>query len=88
MLTQYDEYPVHQSPYPFSEIPSTDFAWCDGYFFGLYSAAEEVFFFSGMRVSPNTDMIGGYAGLTVKAGPGERMPTRRSGRCRTSSSSP
>ena len=66
MLTQYDEYPVHQSPYPFSEIPSTDFAWCDGYFFGLYRAAEEVFFFSGMRVSPNTDMIGGYAGLTVK----------------------
>ena len=65
MLTQYDEYPVHQSPYPFSEIPSTDLAWCDGYFFGLYSAHEQVFFFSGMRVNPNTDMIGGYAGLSV-----------------------
>ncbi len=65
MLTQYDEFPVHQSPYPFSEIPVTDFAWCDGYFFGLYSAEQGVFFFSGMRVNPNTDMIGGYAGLSV-----------------------
>jgi hypothetical protein len=65
MLTQYDEFPVHQSAYPFSEIPSTDYAWDDGYFFGLYNADERVFFFSGMRVNPNTDMIGGYAGLSV-----------------------
>jgi hypothetical protein len=65
MLTKYDEFPVHQAPRPFSEIPSTDFAWDDGYFFGLYSAEEGAFFFSGMRVNPNTDVIGGYAGIAV-----------------------
>lgn len=63
MLTRYDEFPVHQAPRPFSDIPYTDFAWDDGYFFGLYSAEEEVFFFSGMRVNPNTDVIGGYPGI-------------------------
>lgn len=65
MITQYDEFPVHQSPHPFSEIPVTDFSWDDGYFFGVYDASQGVFFFSGMRVSPNTDMIGAYAGLSI-----------------------
>ncbi len=65
MLTRYDEYPVHQSSRPFSEIPSTDYAWDDGYFFGLYDAELGAFLFSGMRVNPNTDMIGGYAGISV-----------------------
>ena len=65
MLTQYDEFPVHQSSYPFSEIPSTDYGWDDGYFFGVYNAEEKAFFFSGMRVNPNNDMLGGYAGITI-----------------------
>lgn len=66
MIGQYDEYPVHQAPHPFAHIPATDFAWNEGYFFGLYNADEGVFFFSGMRVNPNADMIGGYAGLSVR----------------------
>ena len=64
MINQYDEYPVHQAPYPFSYIPSTDYAWNEGYYFGLYNADEGVFLFAGMRVNPNTDMIGGYAGVS------------------------
>lgn len=65
MLTPYDEFPVHQSSRPFSEIPSTDYSWDDGYYFGVYSAKERMFLFTGMRVNPNTDIIGGYAGIML-----------------------
>lgn len=64
MLTPYDEFPVHQAPYPFSHIPATDTGWDDGYWFGAFSPDDDVFLFTGMRVSPNTDMIGGYAGIS------------------------
>ena len=73
MISQYDEFPVHQSPHPFAQIPVTDYAWNEGYFFGLYNADEGVFFFSGMRVNPNTDMIGAYAGVGVR---GRQYTTR------------
>ena len=65
MLTPYDELPVHQSPYPFSVVPITDYSFDDGYYFGVFSAEEEVFLFQGLRVNPNNDMVGGYAGLMV-----------------------
>lgn len=65
MLTPYDEFPVHQAPHTFSHIPSTDYAWDDGYWFGVFSADEKVFLGTYMRVNPNTDMIGGCALLNV-----------------------
>ncbi|MCZ7526583.1 MAG: hypothetical protein M5U14_09535 [Acidimicrobiia bacterium] len=65
MLTRYDEYPVHQSPYPFSEIPVTDYNWDDGYYFGVFSAEARCFLFTGMRVSPNSDVLGGYAAVCL-----------------------
>ena len=65
MLTPYDELPVHQSPYPFSVAPITDYSFDDGYYFGVFSAEEEVFLFQGLRVNPNNDMVGGYAGVMV-----------------------
>jgi hypothetical protein len=65
-LTPYDEFPVHQSSRPFSHVPSTDFSWDDGYFFGAYSADEGVFLFTGLRVSPNSDVVGAYAGINVR----------------------
>ena len=65
VLTPYDEFPVHQSPYPFSVVPITDYSFDDGYYFGVFSAEEEVFLFQGLRVNPNNDMVGGYAGLNV-----------------------
>jgi hypothetical protein len=75
MLTPYDEFPVHQVSRPFSYIPSTDVAWDDGYFFGLQSPKHGVFLFTGMRVSPNTDMIGGYAGVCID---GRQVTSRHS----------
>jgi hypothetical protein len=61
MLTPYDEFPVHQASRPFSHIPSTDYSWDDGYWFGVFSPDEKIFLGTGARVNPNTDMIGGYA---------------------------
>jgi hypothetical protein len=63
VLTRYDEFPVHQSPYPFSVVPVTDYSFDDGYYFGVFSAEQRLFLFQGMRVNPNNDMIGGYAGV-------------------------
>jgi hypothetical protein len=65
MLSQYDEYPIHQAARPFAHIPSTDYSWDDGYYFGAFSADEGVFLLTGMRVNPNADMIGGYAIINV-----------------------
>lgn len=59
MLTPYDEFPVHQSSYPFSQIPSTDYGWDDGYYFGIMNSAERMFLDVNFRVNPNTDMVGG-----------------------------
>lgn len=64
-LTPYDEFPVHQAPYTFSQIPSTDYNWDEGYYFGVFNPEQKVFLATGFRVNPNTDMIGGYALLNV-----------------------
>jgi len=64
-LTPYDEFPVHQAPQPFSYVPSTDYNWDDGYFFGAFNPDEQVFLGTGARVNPNSDMIGGYALINV-----------------------
>lgn len=65
-LTRYDDYPVHQSPYPFSYIPATDPAWDEGYYFGVFNVDKGLFLMTGMRINPNTDMIGGHAGISVR----------------------
>jgi len=65
-LTPYDEFPVHQAAHPFSYIPSTDYNWDDGYYFGVFSPEDGVFLATGARVNPNSDMIGGYALLNVR----------------------
>ena len=65
-LTPYDDYPVHQAPYPFSYVPSTDPSWDEGYYFGVFNADAGVFLLTGMRISPNTDMIGGHAAINLQ----------------------
>lgn len=65
MLSKYDEFPVHQASRPFSHIPSTDFSWDDGYYFGVFNADKQVFLLTGMRINPNADIVGGYAIINV-----------------------
>jgi hypothetical protein len=77
MLTPYDEFPVHQASRPFSYIPSTDYNWDDGYYFGVFSPAEGVHLSTGARINPNSDMIGGYALLNVRG----HQTTLRFNRC-------
>lgn len=63
MLTKYDEYPVHQAVRPFSEIPSTDYAWNDGYYFAVYNALLKIKIFWCLRVHPNSDVVHAWAGI-------------------------
>lgn len=63
MLSPYDELPVHQTSRPLSVVADTNSGFDDGYYFGAFSAAEQTFCFQGLRISPNTDLIGGYVGL-------------------------
>lgn len=67
-LTPYDEFPVHQAPYSVSYVPSTDCAWDEGYFFGVYSAEAQVFMITGMRVNPNADIVGAHVGVNLRDG--------------------
>jgi hypothetical protein len=76
-LTPYDEFPVHQAPYTFSHIPSTDYNWDDGYYWGVFDPGAGITLAMGMRINPNTDMIGGYASLNDKG----RQFTVRFSRC-------
>lgn len=62
-LTPYDEFPVHQAPYPVSYVPATDYAWDEGYFYGVYSADAKIFMITGMRMNPNADILGAHVGV-------------------------
>lgn len=63
MLGPYDELPVHQTSQPISMVADTNTGFDDGYYFGAFSAEKQTFCFQGLRVSPNTDIVGGYVGL-------------------------
>lgn len=63
MLSPYDELPVHQTSRPLSVVADTNLAFDDGYYFGAFSAVDQTFCFQGLRLSPNTDLIGGYVGV-------------------------
>ena len=62
-LSKYDDYPVHQSPYPVSYSPSTDFSFDEGYMWGAVSPRLGIYLLTGFRITPNADVIGGHAGF-------------------------
>jgi len=64
-LTPMDEYPFHATPYPMSYIPNSDPAWDDGYYFLAYDLEKGVSIWTGMRIAPNSNMIGGYANTNI-----------------------
>ncbi|MFA5630669.1 MAG: hypothetical protein WC997_04065 [Porticoccaceae bacterium] len=65
-LTPYDEFPVHATPYPMSYVPSTDYAWDDGYYFLAYDIESGIALWNGMRVTPNANVIGGHTSFNVR----------------------
>ncbi len=63
VLSPYDELPVHQTSRPLSVVADTSTGFDDGYYFGAFSAVDQTFCFQGLRILPNTDLVGGYVGL-------------------------
>lgn len=61
-LSAYDDLPVHQTPYPVSYIPSSDFSFDEGYMWGAMNPRLGQYLLSGFRITPNADVIGGHAG--------------------------
>ena len=47
-------------------MPATDYAWDEGYFYGVYSADAQVLLLTGMRINPNADVIGAHVGVNVR----------------------
>jgi hypothetical protein len=43
--------------------PTPEPGFHDGYFFGAFSTEDRASLFIGLRVNPNTDLVGGYAGF-------------------------
>ncbi|MBI4299646.1 MAG: hypothetical protein HY677_00815 [Chloroflexi bacterium] len=68
MLVQYDEYPVHQSPYPFSFIPNTDLNWSDGMWHEIYDRDVNYAWETWMRVYPNSDIVDACVALMYDGG--------------------
>lgn len=65
-LTPYDEYPVHATPYPMSYVPSSDYSWDDGYYFAVYSIEHGIFMLNGMRIAPNSNVLGAHSSINVR----------------------
>lgn len=64
-LTPYDEFPVHATPYPMSYVPSTDPAWDDGYYFLAYDLESGVALWNGIRIAPNSNIVGGHSACNI-----------------------
>jgi hypothetical protein len=62
-LSPYDDLPVHQTPYPVSYIPSTDYSFDEGYMWGAVNPKLGIYLLTGFRITPNADVIGGHAGI-------------------------
>jgi len=60
-LSAFDEYPFHQHPMPFHTVATTDAHYNDGYWFAFY--APDWYFFAGLRLHPNVNVIDGWAGV-------------------------
>lgn len=56
-----DELPYHQHPAPFHMVATSDAHFNDGYFLAFYAA--DWYFFAGLRLHPNANVIDGWASV-------------------------
>ena len=61
-LSPFDDYPFHQAPTPFATAATSDAHYNDGYFCAFY--ARDWYFFTGLRLHPNVNVIDGWASVT------------------------
>jgi hypothetical protein len=64
-LTRMDEYPRHQVGGTFDSVVSDSVHWNDGFYFTLGDEATGATLFAAIRLYPNTDVIDGFACVTV-----------------------
>ena len=60
-----DEYPRHQIPGTFDSVASDSVHWNDGFYFTLGDEATGATLFAAIRLHPNTDVIDGFACVTI-----------------------
>ena len=64
-LTALDEWPRHQLPRTFDSVASDSPHWSDGYYFTLGSEDGSAGLFTAIRLYANTDVMDGYACVSV-----------------------
>ena len=64
-LTKMDEYPRHQIGGTFDSVQSDSVHWNDGFYFTLGDEATGTTLFAAIRLYPNTDVMDGFACVTV-----------------------
>ena len=64
-LTRMDEYPRHQVGGTFDSVVSDSVHWNDGFYFTLGDEATGTTLFAALRLYPNTDVMDGFACVTV-----------------------
>jgi hypothetical protein len=62
-LNRWDDLPFHQTAEPLGQPHTSDTHFNDGYYFSFYKPGIHVFM--GLRLSPNTNVMDGYAGVVV-----------------------
>lgn len=66
-LTRMDEYPRHQVGGTFDTVVSDSVHWNDGFYFTLGDQESGATLFAAIRLYPNTDVMDGFACVTVDA---------------------
>jgi len=64
-LTKMDEYPRHQIGGTFDSVQSDSVHWNDGFYFTLGDEATGATLFAAIRLYPNTDVMDGFACVTL-----------------------
>jgi hypothetical protein len=72
-LVEFDDYPFHQVPTPFSVSGTSDVHFNDGYWFSTY--AEGWYLAAGLRLHPNTNVMDCFASVARE---GEQTAVRAS----------
>ena len=65
-LTGLDEWPRHQLPRTFDSVASDSPHWSDGYYFTLGEESGAASLFTAIRVYANTDVMDGYACVSLE----------------------
>ncbi|HYC56612.1 MAG TPA: hypothetical protein VEL28_16905 [Candidatus Binatia bacterium] len=61
MLTVYDDYPLHQAPWPIDRVVTSDRNFYDRYYFNVHDGACETFLAFGLGVYPNLGVMDAFA---------------------------